>query len=61
MDLFGMIHIGNVGNQVLPNPLVVSDLQNLPNNAQEVQNVYNRVISDTISKEIEGLIYKDLY
>ena len=56
-----MIHIGNVGNQVLPNPLVVSDLQNLPNNAQEVQNVYNRVISDTISKEIEGLIYKDLY
>ena len=61
MDLFGMIDIGNVGNKVNPNPLVVSDLQNLPNNAQEVQNVYNRVISDTISKEIEGLIYKDLY
>ena len=32
---FGLIGIGNVGNQVLTKPLVVSGLQNLANNAQD--------------------------
>ena len=53
---FGLIGIGNVVNQVLTKPLVVSALQNLANNAQEVQNFDYRVLSDMISKAIEGSI-----
>ena len=34
---FGLAGIGNVVNQVLPNPLVVTSIQNLENNAQEVK------------------------
>ena len=47
---FGLQGIGNL-NQFLPKPLVVSDLQTLANNQQEIQNVYNRVCSDMISKK----------
>ena len=49
---FGLIGIVNVGNQVLPNPLVVSTLQTLGRNSQEVQNLYDRLSSDMIAKSI---------
>ena len=49
-----MIGIVNGGNEVLTNPLAVSDLQNLDRNARELQILYNRVRSDIISKAIEG-------
>ena len=49
---FGLLVIGNVVNQVLPNLLVVSALQNLVNNAQEVNKFYDMVRSDMISKAI---------
>ena len=39
---FGLLVIWNVVNQVLPNPLVVSALQNLANNAQEVHKFLTR-------------------
>ena len=55
---FGLLDIGNFGNQVLPNPLVVSDLQNPEKNAQDLQNLYDRVRSDIKPKEIEGPIKK---
>ena len=35
---FVLLGIGNVGNKVLPNPLVLSALQNLSSTPQEVQN-----------------------
>ena len=41
---FGMLGIGNVGDQVILNPLVVSALQNLSNNAQEVKKILPGVI-----------------
>ena len=44
--------IGNVGNNVLTNTLVVSDLLNLSNNTQEVQNFYETVRSDIIDNAI---------
>ena len=56
---FGLIGIGNVGNQVLTKPLVVSGLQNLANNAQELRNFYYTVRSDMISKAIEVSIKKN--
>ena len=40
---FGLLVIGNVVNQFLTNPLVVSDLKNLANYGQEVQNFYEIV------------------
>ena len=49
---FGMIDIRNVGNQVIPNALVLSALQNLSKNSQEVQNVYDRLHSDMAAKTI---------
>ena len=52
--LFGLLGIVNVVNKILPNHLVVSALQNLANNAQEVHNFYDRVRSYMIAKEIEG-------
>ena len=55
---FGPIVIGNVGNQVLINPLVISALQTSCKNAQEVNNLYVRVRSDMIENSIEGSIYK---
>ena len=55
---FGLLGIGNVVNQLLPNPLVVSYLQNLDGSAQGVQNFYDRVRSDMIAKAIEGSITK---
>ena len=55
---FGLLCIVNIGNIVLPNPLVVSDLQNLDNNAQEVQNFYDRVRSYMIANSIEVSITK---
>ena len=42
---FGLPGIENVGNQVLPKPLVVSYLPSLSKNAQEVQNFYDRLRS----------------
>ena len=39
-------------NQVLPNPIVVSYLQNLPNTIYEVENFYDRVRSDMIAKAV---------
>ena len=53
---FVLLDIGKVVNQFLPNPLVVSVLQNLFNNAQEMKTFYDRVISDIIYKAIEGSI-----
>ena len=47
---FGLLIIGNIVNRVLPNLLVLSDLQKLTKNAQEVQNFYDRVCSDIIAK-----------
>ena len=46
---FVLIVIGNLGNQVLTKPLVVSALQNLVKNAQEVKKFYYKVRSDMIS------------
>ena len=40
---FGLIGIGNIGNKVLPNPMVLSVLQSLSNDQQDVQNLYARV------------------
>ena len=39
---FRLLGIGNVGNNVLPNPLVVSALKKVAGSVQEVQNVYDR-------------------
>ena len=36
---FGVMGIGNVVNNVLPNPLLVSTLQNLAVSAQEVKTI----------------------
>ena len=55
---FRLIGIGNLGNQILPNPFGVLALQNLDNYPQEVQNFYDRVRSDTTANEIEGSITK---
>ena len=49
---FVIIGIGNVGNSVLPNLLVVLVPKNLDCSAQEVQSFYERVISDIIYKAI---------
>ena len=46
---FILISIGNFGNQVLPNPLVVSALQKLDRNSLEVKNFYDRLRSDMIA------------
>ena len=49
---FGLQWIGNA-NQVIPNPLTVSDLTQLSGgNAIEIQKFYDRVRSDMISKAI---------
>ena len=47
---FVLFVIGNVGYNFLPNPSVVSDLQNLNVSVQQVQNLYNRVRSEMIPK-----------
>ena len=52
---FGLTIIGNVVND-LPNPLVLSVILNLDTTSQEVQNLYDRVRSDMISKIIGGSI-----
>ena len=52
--LFGLLGIVNVVNKIIPNHLVVSALQNLANNAQEVHNFYDRVRSYMIAKAIDG-------
>ena len=49
---FGLIGIVNVVNKVLPNSLVVSDIQNLSGSAQDVQKLYYRLRSDMIDKSI---------
>ena len=51
---FGLIGIGNVGNQVLTKPLVISALQTSSKNAQKVNNLYVWVRSDMIENPIEG-------
>ena len=56
---FGLTGNGNVGNDVLTNPLIVLYLLNLATSAQELQNLYDRVLSDMIAKEIEGPITKE--
>ena len=48
-----MLGIGNAVNRFLPNPLVVSSLQNISTNAKEVNRFYDSVRSDVISKSIE--------
>ena len=53
---FGLLGFGNVGNQVLPNSLVVSTLQKLDKNLQKVQDFYDSVISDMIAKAMEDSI-----
>ena len=53
---FGLLGIGNVENNVLANPLVVSALQKLAGSSQEVPNFCRRLRSDIIVREIEGLI-----
>ena len=58
-EYFELLGIGSVGNKFLPNPLVVSALQNLASNPQEVENLYDMVRSDMISKAIEGSIKKN--
>ena len=57
---FGLLSIGNEVNTVLPNPLIVSALQNLANNPQDIKLFYNRVHSDMIDRELEGSIKKSL-
>ena len=46
---FGPIVIGNVGNQVLTNPLVISALLNLVTSSQESKHFYDSMSSDMIS------------
>ena len=53
---FGLLGIVNVGSNVLTNPLIVSDLQNLSGSAHQVQNLYDRVRSYMIAKAINGSI-----
>ena len=48
-----MLCIGNVGNTVLPKPLLVSYLQNLVGDPQQVHNFNDRVRSDMRAKAIE--------
>ena len=55
---FGLLGIGNVGNQVIPDPLVVSNLQNMDGDTQTVQTFYDKVHSYMIAKEIESSILK---
>ena len=50
---FGLIGIVNVGNKVLPNYLVVSDLQNLYKDPQRGHTFYHRMRSYMIDKSIE--------
>ena len=57
-EFFGLIGIGNVGNNVLPKLLVVSALQSLDGSANQLHNLYKRVRSDMISKSVEGSITK---
>ena len=53
---FGLLVIGNVGNIVLPNTLVVSAVLNLDKTTQEVQPCYNRVHSDMMYNAMEDSI-----
>ena len=53
---FGMLCIGNVGNNVLPNPLAVSYLQNISGGTHKVKHFYDRVHSYMIVRSIEGSI-----
>ena len=54
----GLQGIGNL-NQVLPEPLQVSALQNLVvGDAHEIVNFHDRVCSDMIYKEIDSSITK---
>ena len=55
---FGLTGIGNVGNNVLPKPLLASALLNLSTSAQEVNHFYDKVHSYMISKAVEELITK---
>ena len=55
---FGLIGIGNVGNNVLTKPLLAPSPINLATSAQEVQNLYDRVHSYMIYKAVEELITK---
>ena len=50
---FGFLGIGNVLNQVHPNPLVISDLKKLSNNEQYLHDFYDKAHSDIIAEEIE--------
>ena len=45
-------------NIAFPNPLQLSALQNLAKNQQWIQKFHDRVLSDIISKSIEGSITK---
>ena len=55
---FGLIGIGNVRNNVLPNLFVSSDPKNLNGDSHQIPNFYVRVSSDMISNAIEGSIIK---
>ena len=52
-EYFRLIGIINIGSNVLPDPLLVSDLLNLAGSEQEIQNFYDKVHSDMIAKEID--------
>ena len=52
---FGLLGIKKFGYDALPDRLIVSNLQNVNGNIQQVQNFYDRVRSYMISKETELL------
>ena len=51
---FGLLGIGNIGNIALPDPLVVSNIQKINGDPQQVKNVYDRMFSYMIAKAIGG-------
>ena len=53
---FGMIGIKNVGDYALTDPLIVSNIQILNDNPQQVQNLYVNMNPDMIYKTIKGSI-----
>ena len=57
-EYFVLVVVGNVGNNVLPDPLVVSDLQNLAGDPQQIKQSYDRVCPDIIPKTIYDSITK---
>ena len=57
-EYFGLLGIGNVVDNSFPDPVVISKIQNLNGDTQQVQNFYDRVRPRMIAKEIEDQIKK---